>query len=170
MNKIIDEILLRKVRKEKLTNILTDIKNDVYQINDESSELYNIAFKLNQIQQRCTLLKLKQSSYDMYNNILNDIKNDIPTIMKRNGCSFQLFLKYYPVSHEIKYKSILCNTFQIYKIEELGDDETVPELDPMYNEYAKNNKMFFRKIYPPFKNSLDENINGSKIFIPYKNS
>ena len=169
MNKLSDEIYLRKIRKKELTNNLNDLKNDLYKINDESSELYNIAFKLNQLQQRCTLLKLKKSSFDMYKIILNDIKEEIPKLLKKHGCTFDLFLKYYHISYEIKYKTLLCNTFQIYKIEQLNADETVPELDPTYNDSAKNKELFFRKIYPAYKNTLDENINGSKIFIPFQN-
>ena len=170
MNKLREAVHIRKIRKDELTRILKTLKDDLYKINDESNELFSIAFKINQLQQRCTLLKLKKSSFDIYKSVLNDIKNDIPNTIKKYGCSFDLFLKYFNISYNIPYTSMLCNTFHIYKIEELQDDETVPELDPTYNESAKTNDIFFRKIYPPFKNTLDENINGSKIFIPYQKS
>ena len=77
MNKLREAVHIRKIRKDELTRILKTLKDDLYKINDESNELFSIAFKINQLQQRCTLLKLKKSSFDIYKSVLNDIKNDI---------------------------------------------------------------------------------------------
>lgn len=169
MNRLKEEIFLRKTRKLRLYDKLENLKNDIESLED-TSNAQDLAFKINQVYQRCTLLKLKKTTYEMLLVFVDQIEKDIPKVIKTSGCSFDTFIKYYSVTTSDDDKKLLSKYFRIIKIETVNYDESIPELDPEFNENVRNKEPFVRKIYPALYNTLEENVHGAKVFLPYKDS
>lgn len=169
MNRLREEIFLRKFRKERLYEKVKNLKDDVESIEDINNA-QDLAFRINQVYQRCTLLKLKKTTYEMLLVFAEQIQKDIPKIIKNSGCSFQTFCKYFDVTICEEEYNLFSRYFRIIKIETINPYESIPELDPEFNESVKKRKLFYRNIYPAIYNTLQENVHGTKIFIPIKDS
>lgn len=169
MVKVSEELRVRKIRKKHMNQRLQQFKTTLNGIHDDSGSTNDIACKINQLHEKNTLLNLKESKFNMYNVVLDEIEKEIPTLIQKKGANFHTFLKYYDVDLGT-YKELLENYFNITKVELIEENTTVPELDEYYNSKAKNKELFFRKIYPAISYTLDENVNGTKIYVPWKNT
>ena len=169
MVNICEELRNRKKRKLHIVEILHKLKKLLNEINDDDSpNVTSMAFTINQLSLKSTLLKLKESTYKMFVVVLSEIENEIPLLIQRKGGSFDAFLYFYKVDLG-KYENLLKTYFSITKVDVVHNKNEIPELDEVYNIKAKNNEIFFRKVYPGITNTLEENIHGAKVFIPWKN-
>ena len=151
---------------EKTEEFLDDAQSrprELHEYHSDHTDIEAMNHKVHAIRKRCSLMQLKQSTYNMCFLALTDIHSNIESLIYKHGCTVHTFCQMAHIHIDDPFGAIKRH-FHIIK----GSNDTsgLPELDTEYNEQSANREQFIRKLYPAITSSFQESLHGAALYIP----